>query len=125
MSDKHGPGADFPTAEITREQSEIEADIIAASDMIELPVLAGPDETGLVLTVQSIGIEGMGVFDGTGVIFLKCGDGTVYRLPETLRQLASDLIVMHLAARQAGHPSMFPCRMEFGVLNGQVFADLT
>lgn len=34
------------------------------------------------------------------------------------------VVAMHLAHRQAGHPSMFPCRIEFGILNGGAYAEL-
>ncbi|MGN5382384.1 hypothetical protein ACQ4WX_50135 [Streptomyces lasalocidi] len=92
--------------------------------MLELPVIASEEETGLVLDVAAVGVDGTGLFTGAESAYVRCTDEVVYRLPESLREWASTLVAMHLAHRQAGHPAMFPSRSEFGILNGGAYAEL-
>lgn len=117
-------GVGIPNTVVTAEEAAEHRRAIAAAEVLELPVIASEHETGLVLDVAAVGVDGAGLVTGAEPAYVRCTDAKVYRLPESLREWASTLVAMHLAHRQAGHPSMFPCRIEFGVLNGGAYAEL-
>jgi hypothetical protein len=117
------PGSGIPNTVLTAEEAAEHQRAIAAAEL-DLPVIAAEQETGLVLDVAAVGIDGAGLLTGTEPAYVRCTDEKTYRLPESLREWASTLVAMHLAHRQAGNPSMFPCRIEFGVLNGGAYAEL-
>lgn len=54
------------------------------------------------------------------VFYLDTVDGTRYRVPEGLHAWAGDTIALTLAIRMLS----FPCRFEFGVLDGRPYAEL-
>jgi hypothetical protein len=118
------PGSGIPNTVLTAEEATEHKRAIAAAEVLDLPVLASEQETGIVLDVAAVGIDGAGLLTGTESAYVRCTDEKIYRLPESLREWASMLVTMHLAHRQAGHPSMFPCRIEFGVLGGGAYAEL-
>lgn len=114
----------IPNTMLTEEQVEEHRRSIAEAAVLDLPVIASERETGLVLEVAAVGIDGADLLTDTEPAYVRCTDETTYRLPESLRDWASTLVTMHLAHRQVGHESMFPCRIEFGVLNGGAYAEL-
>lgn len=118
------PGSSIPNTVVTAEEAAEHGRAIAAAEVLELPVIASEREAGLVLDVAAVGVDGAGLVTGTEPAYVRCTDEKIYRLPESLREWASTLVAMHLSHRQAGHPSMFPCRIEFGVLNGGAYAEL-
>jgi hypothetical protein len=109
---------------LTSEEAAEHKHSIASVEVLDLPVIAAEHETGLVLEVAAVGVDGAGVTTGEGAPYVRCTDRRTFRLPESLRPWASTLVSVHLAHRQAGNRSMFPCRIEFGVLNGGAYAEL-
>ena len=117
-------GSGIPNRVITAEEAAEHRRAVAAAEVLELPVIASEQETGLVLDMAAVGIDGAGLITGAEPAYVRCTDQKLYRLPQSLREWASTVVAMHLAHRQAGHPSMFPCRVEFGILNGGAYAEL-
>ncbi|MGF6884865.1 hypothetical protein ABIA39_008644 [Nocardia sp. GAS34] len=60
----------------------------------------------------------------TGRPYVRLTDGTRYWLPGPLTEWAMTLIAVHQHHRHTGSPSMFPCRIEFGVLDARMYAEL-
>ncbi|WP_433662554.1 hypothetical protein ACQPW1_10605 [Nocardia sp. CA-128927] len=60
----------------------------------------------------------------TGTPYLRCTDGTTYRLPSALQEWATTVMGANHALKAAGNPSLFPGQVEFGVLHGGVYAEL-
>lgn|GEM_PF-6530811 len=73
------------------------------------------------LDVAAVGIDNP---MSTSHPYLRLTDGTVYRLPDPLRDWAVPLVAVHQHHRSSGNLSMFPCHIEFGVLDGGVYAEL-
>lgn len=104
------------------------SEVRAIAGMLDLPSdLAGTDGGGgdpVVLAVAGIGFAGDGYETGTGAAYLRLDDGSVKLLPEALRAWARGTVAEDLALRgpDGAGGSLFPCRVEFGVADGQPLA---
>jgi hypothetical protein len=83
------------------------------------PTVSSAKDTGLVLDVAAVGID-----DPAAPAYVRCTDGQTFRLPEPLYEWATALIDAHHKLRVAGNPSMFPIQIEFGTLDGGMYAEL-
>ena len=115
----------IPQDTLTPEQAEERRKAIASAELLHPPTISSEDETGLVLEVAAIGVSGTGFVDGSGHPYVRCADGKYIRLPETLRNWATDMIAAHQALAQSGNGKLFPSSIEFGVFNGGVYAQFT
>ncbi|MFQ6331089.1 MULTISPECIES: hypothetical protein [unclassified Nocardia] len=96
-------------------------------DEIELqpPTVASPRHTGLIVDVADVGLGNPMAATGEPTRpYIRCTDSTLLQLPEQLHDWAITVIATthaHLATR---HPTMFPRQIEFGVLDGAMYAEL-
>ncbi|MFE3795600.1 hypothetical protein [Nocardia tengchongensis] len=88
---------------------------------LEPPMVASPQQTGMILDVAAIGIHDPA---GADTLYLRATDGARYQLPEQLRDWATGMIGANLITLQAGEPSAFPRRIEFGILDGHMYAEM-
>jgi hypothetical protein len=89
------------------------------------PAVASGAHTGLVLDVAAVGLRNPLALDPEQThAYIRCTDGLTYRLPAALQQWAITVIGAQYARRGAGNRSMFPGQIEFGVLDGGVYAEL-
>ncbi|MBF6301132.1 hypothetical protein [Nocardia amamiensis] len=96
-------------------------------DDIELqpPTVASPKHTGLVLDIAALSIHNP--LAGPGEItypFIRCTDHRVLRLPEPLHRWATETIALSHATHAAGAPPLFPGQVEFGILDGIMYAEI-
>ena len=89
--------------------------------VLDPPTVASEADTGVVLDVAGIGIEDP---IGTGVPYLLLADGTRRLLPEALRDWAIALLADCAHPTADDRAPVFPCRVEFGVLDGHTYAAL-
>ncbi|WP_227979832.1 hypothetical protein [Nocardia spumae] len=83
------------------------------------PVVASASDTGVVLDVAGIGIhDPIGVAD----LYLELADGTRRQLPAPLRDWAITMLATHGRHTAIDELPVFPCRVEFGVLHGRMYA---
>lgn len=95
---------------------------VAAMELVlDPPVVASETGTRVVLDVTGIGI---GDPIGTGIPYLRLADGTRRLLPEALRDWAIPLHADDTHHTTEDRTSVFPCRVEFGVLHGNTYATL-
>ena len=94
------------------------------ADMLDLPTIISTGEDGVVLEVASVGFAGGGYTSDDKPAYIRLTDGSMKLLPEDLRPWARATIGDELALREAGEPSMFPCRIEFGSSDGTDYARL-
>ncbi|WP_433560410.1 hypothetical protein ACQP1O_22150 [Nocardia sp. CA-151230] len=88
---------------------------------LEPPMIASPQQTGMILDVAAVGIYDPA---GADTLYLRSTNGVRYQLPEQLRDWATTVIGGNLHAVAAGRPSAFPCRIEFGILDGHMYAEM-
>ncbi|WP_433560630.1 hypothetical protein ACQP1O_23420 [Nocardia sp. CA-151230] len=88
---------------------------------LDPPMIASPEETGLILEVAAVGILDPA---GADLIYVRTTNGTQYQLPEVLREWATTAIGANLLSVQAGEPSEYPRPIEFGIFDGHVYAEL-
>ncbi|WP_040786160.1 hypothetical protein [Nocardia pneumoniae] len=96
-------------------------------DDIELqpPTVASPRHTGLVLDIATLSIHNP--LAGPGEItypYIRCTDHRVLRLPEPLHRWATETIALEHATHAAGAPPLFPGQVEFGILDGIMYAEI-
>ncbi|WP_040689587.1 hypothetical protein [Nocardia vinacea] len=90
-------------------------------DEIELrpPVVSSRRHTGLILDVDALSVD-----DPTAPVYIRCTDGARFRVPDPLYEWATTLIDTNHQHRSAGNRSMFPIQIEFGTLEGGMYAEL-
>ncbi|MET8778927.1 hypothetical protein ABZV58_28310 [Nocardia sp. NPDC004654] len=96
-------------------------------DNVELdpPVVAAPNRTGLVLDVAAVGlVNPLAIGEEPIRPYIQCTDARVFLLPTALHDWAIDVIAQHHACLSAGETPMFPRQIEFGVLDGGLYAEL-
>ncbi len=96
-------------------------------DDIELqpPRVASDKHTGLVLDIDILALHHPLPLAGEDThAYIRCTDGTTYRLPAALQDWATTVIAAHYAHKAAGKPLIFPGQIEFGILDGTVYAEL-
>jgi hypothetical protein len=96
-------------------------------DDIELqpPRVASDKHTGLVLDIDTLALHNPLPLAGEDThAYIRCTDGTTYRLPAALQDWATTVIAAHYAHKAAGKPLIFPGQIEFGILHGTVYAEL-
>ncbi|MEU7632153.1 hypothetical protein AB0B25_19285 [Nocardia sp. NPDC049190] len=96
-------------------------------DDIELqpPTVASAKQTGLVLDIAALDIHNP--LAGPGEItypYIRCTDHRVLRLPQPLHRWATDTIALNHAQRATGATPLFPGQIEFGILDGTMYAEL-
>jgi hypothetical protein len=87
---------------------------------LKLPKISSTKETGIILEVKRIS------FDNVPTIFtlsnhngyIETIDGTIYKIPEILKRACLDLVSMCLTMG-----NIFPCKAEFGIINGNAYID--
>ncbi|MGA4791776.1 hypothetical protein [Nocardia sp. AB354] len=85
---------------------------------LDPPVVASATDTGLILDVVGITIADP---LGRGEPHLRLRDGTTIALPVPLRDWAMTMLVTH-HHRAGDEVPIFPCRIEFGVRDGHMYA---
>ncbi|MGW0359506.1 hypothetical protein A5780_29860 [Nocardia sp. 852002-20019_SCH5090214] len=85
---------------------------------LDPPVVASATDTGLILDIVGITIADP---LGRGEPQLRLRDGTTIILPVSLRDWAMTMLVTHHHRADAEVP-VFPCRIEFGVRDGHMYA---
>ncbi|WP_433759516.1 hypothetical protein [Nocardia sp. CA-135398] len=96
-------------------------------DDIELqpPSVVSEKDTGLVLDIAAVGLHNpLGLAGEPTYAYVRCTDDTTYRLPAPLQEWATSMIAVNHVHRAAGHQSLFPGQIEFGILNGGMYAEL-
>ncbi|WP_227997834.1 hypothetical protein [Nocardia australiensis] len=96
-------------------------------DAIELepPKVASPKHTGLVLDVATIGLGNPLALPGESTQpYIRCTNHTVLRLPDPLHDWATTVIATTHTHRAEGWPPIFPGQIEFGILDGAMYAEL-
>ncbi len=94
------------------------------ADMLDLPTTISSEQTGVALEVAAVVLAGDGRGAGDRPAYVRLTDGSVKLLPEGLRPWARDVVASDLDLRAAGGTSVFPCRVEFGVVDGEAYAAL-
>ncbi|MBF6171009.1 hypothetical protein [Nocardia blacklockiae] len=84
---------------------------------LEPPTVASADDTGLILEVVDVGITEPAI---TGHPYLRLADGTVYRVPTPL----TDWAITFIAASRRPGQELLPARMEFGVVDGEMYVEV-
>ncbi|WP_433566992.1 hypothetical protein ACQP1O_18505 [Nocardia sp. CA-151230] len=88
--------------------------------LLKVPVLASGEDTGLTVDVAEVGIERPAI---TGRVYVRLLDGSSYHLPDALTGWAMALLsVQH--DQHAHTTSLFPCKVEFGVREGRMYAQI-
>lgn len=87
---------------------------------MQLPTITSADETGLVMDIAAVGHYAI---DQGNYAYVRTTDGTTWRLPEALTDWALHSIGANLVANEAGATSMYPCPVEFGILDNRPYAD--
>ncbi|MFQ6398806.1 hypothetical protein ACLMAJ_35880 [Nocardia sp. KC 131] len=96
-------------------------------DDLELqpPTVASARHTGMVMDVVAIGLaDPLAAADETTRPYIRCTDNTIFRLPKPLHDWAFTVITATDAHGAARHPAMFPRQIEFGILDGTMYAEL-
>ncbi|MGQ4599331.1 hypothetical protein [Nocardia sp. R6R-6] len=96
-------------------------------DDIELrpPTVASAKHTGLVLDIAALRIHNpLARPDEATYPYIRCTDRRVLRLPEPLYRWATETIALDHATHAAGTPPLFPGQVEFGILDGIMYAEL-
>ncbi|MTE15185.1 hypothetical protein [Nocardia aurantiaca] len=88
--------------------------------LLKVPVLASAEEKGLVLDVAAVGIENPAT---TGRVYVRLTDGSSYHVPDGLTDWAIALLGVQQNQR-AEDMSLFPCKVEFGVRDGRMYAEI-
>ncbi|MFJ9369935.1 hypothetical protein ACIRRA_36725 [Nocardia sp. NPDC101769] len=89
--------------------------------LLQPPTIASAREKGMILDVAALGRHDP---LGADIPYLRATDGWMFQLPEELREWATGVIGGNLHNLEAGYPSEFPRRIEFGVLDGRVYAEM-
>ncbi|WP_433560549.1 hypothetical protein ACQP1O_22970 [Nocardia sp. CA-151230] len=89
--------------------------------LLQPPTIASAQEKGMILDVAALGRHDP---LGADIPYLRLTDGWMFQLPEELREWARVVIGGNWHAGAAGYPSHFPCRIEFGVRDGRVYAQM-
>lgn len=118
------PGDGIPRTTLDPAQAALHQWTTESADVLDLPTIASERETGRILEVAAVGIDGAGLFTGAEPAYVRCTDGKTFLLPESLRDWATTVVTTHLVHLKEGNPSLFPCRIEFGVLGGRAYAEL-
>ncbi|WP_028478420.1 hypothetical protein [Nocardia sp. CNY236] len=96
-------------------------------DDIELqpPTVASATHTGLILDIAALEIYSpLSGADGLGYPYIRCTDHRVLRVPEPLHQWAADTIALEHARHATGARPLFPGQVEFGILDGTMYAEV-
>ncbi|WP_406274809.1 hypothetical protein OH799_01895 [Nocardia sp. NBC_00881] len=96
-------------------------------DDIELqpPTVASAKQTGLVLDIADLDIHNpLAVPGETTYPYIRCTDHRVLRLPRPLHRWATDTIALNYAQHASGAVPLFPGQVEFGILDGTMYAEL-
>ena len=98
---------------------------VKAAPMLDIPTLKSKGERGRVLHVDKLGSLGDGAafFNNTGALYVETTDADIYRLPPELAPWATDLI-SYVVANGGRKSGMFPTDIEFGMLDGRIYAEL-
>ena len=98
--------------------------VLDIAGMLDLPTIISSGPTVVTLDVAAVGFAGDGCISDGKPAYIRLTDGSVKLLPEGLRPWARGVIASNLDLRTAGETSMFPCRIEFGIINGEAYAEL-
>ncbi|MFI8977335.1 hypothetical protein ACIGO9_30950 [Nocardia asteroides] len=93
------------------------------NDPVLLPPTISDDEVGLVLDIADIGVHNPLPLAGeVSYLYLRCPDGSRYRVPSELHDWATRTLAEHHASVQTGVVPVLPAAVEFGVIGQQTFA---
>ncbi|MGK8524359.1 hypothetical protein ACRS6B_23650 [Nocardia asteroides] len=96
-------------------------------DDIELqpPTVASAKHTGLVLDIATLAIHNPLAGPGeTTYPYVRCTDHRVMRLPEPLHRWATETIALNHTQHATGALPLFPGQVEFGILDGTMYAEV-
>ena len=96
--------------------------VLDIAGMLDLSAALANGESGVVLEVAAVEFAGDGYASGDTAAFVRLTDGATKLLPLGLRPWARETIDADLALRASGEGSVFPCRIEFGVSDGEARA---
>ncbi|GGK33059.1 hypothetical protein [Nocardia camponoti] len=93
---------------------------------LDLPSVTPPETTGRVLDIDAVCLHHP-LTDGAPegderYAYVCCVDGTTVRLPHSLDEWASETLAVNFDLRATGLPSIFPCRIEFGIRDSGPYA---
>lgn len=108
----------FGNAEQVREQERL-IERARTAPVIDTPIISTPRQTGNIINTAKVGTN-----PKRDVFWLIATDETLYRIPEQLWDWAYDLIVMVLVHGGNNEIHVFPCKIEFGILRGQYYAQM-
>ncbi|MFC9897978.1 hypothetical protein ACFVMC_30165 [Nocardia sp. NPDC127579] len=83
------------------------------------PVVESAGQTGIILDVERLSVD-----DPAESVSLLCTDGARLRIPDSLFGWAASVIDDNFKRRAEGSPSLFPVQIEFGTLNGMIYAEV-
>ncbi|MFE3990058.1 hypothetical protein ACFXPR_36770 [Nocardia tengchongensis] len=89
--------------------------------LLQPPTIASAQEKGMILDVAALGRHDP---LGADIPYVRATDGWMFELPEELREWARFVIGGNPHNPQRGYPSQFPCRIEFGVREGRMYAEM-
>ncbi|MEV6102122.1 hypothetical protein [Nocardia sp. NPDC051981] len=89
--------------------------------LLQPPTIASAQEKGMILDVAALGRHDP---LGADIPYVRATDGWMFELPEELWEWATFVIGGNVHNLQAGYPSEFPCRIEFGVRDGRMYAEM-
>jgi len=114
----------IPNVVLTPERAQEHQRVHNIAGMLDLPTIISSGQTGVALDVAAVGFAGDGHMSDDKPAYVRLTDGSVKLLPEGLRPWARGVIASNLDLREAGEASMFPCRIEFGIINGEAYAEV-
>jgi hypothetical protein len=114
----------IPSAALTPERAQGHQRVRTLAGMLDLPTIISSGQTGVALDVAAVGFAGDGLTTDDKPAYVRLADGSVKLLPEALRPWARGVIAADLDLRETGEASMFPCRIEFGVIDGEAYAEV-
>jgi hypothetical protein len=103
-----------------QEIHEVKLAMARHAPVLDLPVVSSPSASGLVLNVQRVATR----LPIEQLAWLETTDGDLYRLPTQLFAWAFDVVAMVLAHGGNEQARLFPTRIEFGILDGNTYADI-